>query len=389
MITGYFGSLDAEQASLTSSDSAGQVRFDVERAKASLGRVDSVRTYSGKRVSYRFRLGEEWAEQPIPATAINTEYFLDHNGFAKLEVMALGKSPISDLYAEEFPESIRSSIEQNLRASVPLAKAEMIDHGWVEVNDVQWRSISLKQQYPTASELRYVLFTAGPEGSVVIHLIVPNDERAIKLRDEVLGAFEAPASDIDRISDLTTNASLQTFRSTKSGLTARLSQAWSPMDVSSVKDEMREASDALGELVSNTDLAFRLGQGPVYGATLETEVVPVGPDELDPVAFQEQDCKDVLQVRRTAMESAFPGFEVSMSLRQFRTVSMAGAKWLEIRYVQSLKRDPIHDRNLVIQRLTQRGDTLVAITCGIKMQHPEIERLATEAVGSFSFSAQD
>lgn len=338
-------------------------------------------TYRGRAIPYEFRLDSEWKMAAIPASATTTDYFFDYRGgLGKLEIVCGKGSQLTDLFDDSLPSSLRKNVEARVRQEIPNATVELEGTRWLAINGVQWREVSLVQHYGISlSETKHILFYSGPSGWIVLNIILPNHDHYAAIRDRVLGSIRAPEAELDRVLRAANSGNATTVRGDGAPFQLTLSAAWEAKDVEDSLAGMGEAGQRLQGLIGGTtDHLFILGNDPSF-ASLE---VWTDSGEVDVREFDEAACGEVLQSRRATLELAFPEARFEYDFVRYAPVTIAGQEWIEILAHQRMTKGAFSRKTSQITRMTSRRGRLFAVTVEINQAHPEVRRIAIEAMDS-------
>lgn len=340
--------------------------------------------YRGKDISFRFTLGADWTESSPSQEGL--EYQFSKGSVGIIEIYSLGSTRLADLFDSSFGEGVRKNVEDLVKKKVPVGTVELVDDQWTEVNGVRWRALAMKQNYSVLlDEVRYSFYTAGPQGSIIVHLILQNNNQAPKLRDEFMAAFFAPSSDLDLLVDSSESGDPKLYRGSKSGLVGRLHNAWIPLNLEKSLTEMEEIGDSLREMTATNELVFQLGTEPKFGS-LEIDVYDLEGGDFSPADFNQADCKALVQVREDAMGKVFDGkVEFTAKLLDFKVVRHSSRDWLELHVEQSIAAQGFQDLSFMVQRLARREDYIISVGATVNVKHPLIEEMISDALDAFEF----
>jgi hypothetical protein len=360
------------------------VQNEIGRVAPAFGAaVEKQTTYNGRAIPYEFRLGPLWARDKDAPPAANVEYaFAFSDGIGKLIVAAKAGGPLTDLFGDALPESLRGAIETEVRKKVPGATIKVLGSRWVALNGIQWREIAFEQRYSTAvSEMKRVLYYSSPSGWMAVTIILPNFSHYQTVADELAATFKAPESDLDQLLRESRVGEPTTYQSKRGGYRISLRSIWVPEDMAQRVAGMGDAGKVLKEEVGieGVEYSFRLGNGKFGGMECE-----VGDEPVDFGNLKEYG-KEIAQLMQTTLEKVAPGFRIRIEVADPETHSRGGRRWGELRYRVVMSKESYKAEFRSIQRVTNHSGKSVSFSGRVQRFHPGVEAIIREALDSIGF----
>jgi hypothetical protein len=340
-------------------------------------------TYNGRAVQYDFSLDPEWKPLAVPSGMPNVEYLLDYRALGKLEVDARAGVSRSDVYDEALPAEVRNGVEATVRKEVPNASVKLLGSRWLSVNGVQWREVTLEQNYGTVlAETRRVLYYPGRSSWIAVTIILPNHRYYTKVSDEIVSTLHVPRSNLDELL-IRADGEPVLYRGKKIRYRLSLPPAWKAIEFAKSAggpDESGQKLKALAEQTSELrEYTFELGS-PRF-ADLEV-LLGDSPEDLRNLAIYFESYKAVLS---QLLGSIMPDFRTAIEHLNHRNVTVGGREWGEIEARVTVSKDDFLDHFKIIQRVTNREGRALYLTAQIRKEHPTVRTVVLRALDTFRF----
>lgn len=344
----------------------------------------ATQSYYGKAIPYQFKVNSKWRPFSSGSDLPNLEYEFEHISGGRLEILSIPNQRMNEIYLDTFGAELKQEIEKLVRQKVPFATVEIKDDEWLQLNGVQWRAVSMIQNYSSIlKEVRFSLYTTGPKGTVIVQTILPNKESSAQVRNELFANLSAAKSDID---ELTEKAEIKSVhRGRQAAYSVSLPEAWVKIDHDKAIEEMGDIGKSIQEADGGMDIMFRLGN-ETKSASMELGVYEIEDGfEFKASEIVEADCLALFEERKQLLETVFPGMEIRTELLGYSVVKLNEIDWIEIRGTQSMKMRSVTRRIWTIERRTVRDGKMFIITCEIEKDHPQVRKMVQEAIESFRF----
>ncbi len=338
--------------------------------------------YRGKRMPYEFRLSSDWKSVPVPREEKLGEYLFEYQGgLGKLLVSAQPGGTLSDLYSESLPTGLRDNVERQVRQMVPNATITLVGDRWVAANGVQWREISLRQRYgPAAAEMKRLLFYSGPDGFLVVMILLPDFDHYNETADSIVSTIKAPETALDELLRVCATSPMVLHRGKRLRYSLSLRNSWHAAVVTNKPNAAGQVGgNLLDSGIETIEHHFELDKKGFAEIDVSVEQGTIPFDALDAVA------RDTLASFRHGMQGAMSGFRLRFDPQKPNVVHVGGQKWAEFRTKVSVSRGEMSSDFWLVQRATNHSGHSVMLWGRIMKDHPEIRRTVFEALDGVRF----